>query len=483
MAQELFIGVPIKDYQVLDYIESTGAQYIDTGISMSSDKDPIIEIDFQLTSFDSSIDIGIVGSEDGTNGCFFGIDNGVFKFGVAGKAFNYGSIEADLNRHIAILNSINDGYSLDGVRIANRNDGRYMAVTSENIYAFKINGSNASTNLASMKLYSLKIYDENSVLMANYIPVQRLADNELGLYNSIDNTFLEGVKTENFIKGENKNRSIAKKVKEMFIGIPSKLPNEYQQVKYLESTGTQWIDTGVPAFSKNRTEIDLQFTDLTKTSYNGYGRMTTLSSDNHNIGSLWSGSGEKIFLWESSGNGITQTADTNRHIFFLDNNNEECGLDNIIVSTDYCYNESSYQEGETLHLFAMKWYDLLDDQMLIKWKAYEKVYGAKYYLEGVLVRDFIPCIRKSDNKPGMYDLVNNQFYINQGTEEFLIGEKITSARKVKEAFMGINGIAKKIFEVTPLIINFTIGGVAYQADEGMTWKDWLNSGYNENGWR
>lgn len=290
MAKELFIGVPIKDYQVLDYIESTGAQYIDTEIPMTFDKDPIIEIDFQLTSFDSSIDIGIVGSEDGTNGCFFGIDNGIFKFGVGESRFYYGLMEADLNRHIAILNSINDGYSLDGVKIASRGDGRYMSATSKNIYAFKINGSNASTNLASMKLYGLKIYDENSVLMANYIPVQRLVDNELGLYNSIDNTFLEGVKTENFIKGENKNKSIAKKVKEMFIGVPLKLPNEYQQVKYLESTGTQWIDTGIPAFSKTRSEIDIEFTHITdKNNYffNGYMRETIEASFSHAIGSSY----------------------------------------------------------------------------------------------------------------------------------------------------------------------------------------------------
>jgi len=36
----------------------------------------------------------------------------------------------------------------------------------------------------------------------------------------------------------------------------------------------------------------------------------------------------------------------------------------------------------------------------------------------VLVRDFIPVLRKSDNKPGMLDKVNNVFYTNAGTDEF-----------------------------------------------------------------
>ena len=39
---------------------------------------------------------------------------------------------------------------------------------------------------------------------------------------------------------------------------------------------------------------------------------------------------------------------------------------------------------------------------------------------------FVPCIRKSDNKPGLYDLcgsicplTGNSFYINAGTGEFV----------------------------------------------------------------
>ena len=31
------------------------------------------------------------------------------------------------------------------------------------------------------------------------------------------------------------------------------------------------------------------------------------------------------------------------------------------------------------------------------------------------------------------------------------------------------------------IINFTIEGVSYQAEEGMTWAQWVGSAYNEDG--
>ena len=39
-----------------------------------------------------------------------------------------------------------------------------------------------------------------------------------------------------------------------------------------------------------------------------------------------------------------------------------------------------------------------------------------------IVRDYIPCYRKSDSKPGLYDIVNKQFYTNAGSGEFSFPE-------------------------------------------------------------
>lgn len=43
------------------------------------------------------------------------------------------------------------------------------------------------------------------------------------------------------------------------------------------------------------------------------------------------------------------------------------------------------------------------------------LYYFKMYLDDVLVRDFVPCCRKSDGAVGLYDLVNNNFHNNEGT--------------------------------------------------------------------
>ena len=48
-------------------------------------------------------------------------------------------------------------------------------------------------------------------------------------------------------------------------------------------------------------------------------------------------------------------------------------------------------------------------------------HGVKIYSgAGVLLRDYAMCYRKADNKVGMYDKVERQFYSSAGTEEFTL---------------------------------------------------------------
>ena len=53
-----------------------------------------------------------------------------------------------------------------------------------------------------------------------------------------------------------------------------------------------------------------------------------------------------------------------------------------------------------------------------------KLYSLKIYDNKVLVRDFVPCYRKADNKIGLYDLVNCVFYTNAGTGRFTKGGNV-----------------------------------------------------------
>ena len=53
-----------------------------------------------------------------------------------------------------------------------------------------------------------------------------------------------------------------------------------------------------------------------------------------------------------------------------------------------------------------------------------RLYSLKFYKSGNLIRNFIPCYRKRDGIIGLYDMVEQEFYINAGGGDFLKGKDI-----------------------------------------------------------
>jgi hypothetical protein len=49
------------------------------------------------------------------------------------------------------------------------------------------------------------------------------------------------------------------------------------------------------------------------------------------------------------------------------------------------------------------------------------LYKCEIFKNDILVHNLIPALRIADSKPGMYDLVSGQFFVNQGTGEFTYG--------------------------------------------------------------
>ena len=69
---------------------------------------------------------------------------------------------------------------------------------SANIVIF--NQSASSTIFSSMKLYYFRIYDNNQ-LIRYFIPCYRVSDNEVGLYDLVNDEFYSNKGTGTFIKG------------------------------------------------------------------------------------------------------------------------------------------------------------------------------------------------------------------------------------------------------------------------------------------
>ena len=178
------------------------------------------------------------------------------------------------------------------------------------------------------------------------------------------------------------------------------VPVGYTKIDYIETTGTQYIDTGVKANQDTRMVCDIMWTG----GMNGFGARSTVSTRNFSVRVIDN-------IWQLGyGNGVT-TGDINadKKWQIVDINKNELYVDGVFsISREYV----EFTTPNNLAIGAIK--------------AGSMYYGtAKYrncriYDNGVLIRDFIPCI-DPDGNVGMFDTVNAKFYKNSGTETFVTG--------------------------------------------------------------
>lgn len=199
--------------------------------------------------------------------------------------------------------------------------------------------------------------------------------------------------------------------------VTSRLPSEYQEVKYIESTGLQYVDTGIVPQSTTRVVLSVAMTDLAFSNFNGWGSLGSAEAFFLGIDKNKTSFSATISANWSSTNFPT-LADNKKHVFDVSNN--AIMLDGVSYGTGDIGDTAS--EGETLYLFAFHTEYLYNDVHYACGK--ERIYSCEIYSGDNLIRNFIPCYRKSDKTIGLYDLVNSTFYTNSGNGTFLAGEKV-----------------------------------------------------------
>ena len=189
--------------------------------------------------------------------------------------------------------------------------------------------------------------------------------------------------------------------------------NKYTKVEYLESTGTQYIDTEI--YPKSTTIQDILFSltemPLNNTQWrNGWGSRG--SQEAFEWGVLYG----KFMLNVSSNTEYIYSDipfDLNKHSIHLESGKIE--FDNTIYGTTTIGNTA--EPNQSIYLFALhaEW---MNPQ--IKDYCKERIYSTKIYDNDTLVRDYVPVI-DSSSRPCLFDKVEKKCYYNQGTGEFLYG--------------------------------------------------------------
>jgi hypothetical protein len=192
------------------------------------------------------------------------------------------------------------------------------------------------------------------------------------------------------------------------------LPSEYQELLYIQGTGTQYIDTG---FTPNsNTKIDLDLTIINTPYSRLYGSYEGSSWTNNNFGAYFNSSGTTFYVNYNNDTLLNSNPPVNDRIVFTQDKNLVY-INSLLIQT---LTDSSFNCVNSLFLFKLNRsgeYDTSGGKF--------KLYKCRIYDNGSLVRNFIPCYRISDNISGLYDTVTGSFYVNQAQgDDFIKGNNI-----------------------------------------------------------
>jgi len=180
---------------------------------------------------------------------------------------------------------------------------------------------------------------------------------------------------------------------------------------YIESTGTQYIDTGFSPAYNSRVVADVS--DLTTEDFVFGARDTASSSASKQFGVyISSASAIRSDYFGTTANKTPSDISARTSIDKNANVTSAFGL--TVANTSV----SSGQVSHTLYLFA------LNNAGIVTANATMKLYSCQIYDNDDLVRDFIP-VENDDGEIGLYDKVNKVFYSNAGTGTFTAGEYIS----------------------------------------------------------
>lgn len=217
---------------------------------------------------------------------------------------------------------------------------------------------------------------------------------------------------------------------------------EYTQLEYLESTGTQYIDTGYKPTNNTKLEIKFDNTASNGLTYPSPFGATGNGEDNtsnlFSMGTVTSTNYARTqyFAYDTTNQ---QTTEGTRYGLFevtLDKTGATLNGTHIDLPTP-----SNFQTVFNAYIFASNRNGVLGNNFA------GKIYYCKLYENGTLIRDYIPVIKNTTGEAGLLDKVNGVFYGNSGTGTFLYAQ-YTENYSTTEQRVGTWIDGKPLYEIT-----------------------------------
>lgn len=184
------------------------------------------------------------------------------------------------------------------------------------------------------------------------------------------------------------------------------LPSGYTKLDYIQSSGTQYINTGFKPNQNTRCVIDIENLSSAQASF--FGARASQTAASFTYFSLTATTGRSDYGTSKQPMSFTNTVGR----YTVDQNKNVCTANGVTATGT----ANTFQLTNNLYLMAVNQADAAIQNAKLK------LYSAKVYDNGTLVRDFIPC-KNASGAIGLWDNVNSVFYANAGTGTFSTGKK------------------------------------------------------------
>lgn len=377
-----------REIHTATYIESTGTQYIDTGVRLTNNY--TIELDYQLTNAQQSRAglfgaLNTSGSNQGRFGSILSPSNMFLEHGYGAGNDYWQQGLPDTNRHL--FRQEKNKLYVDGTLLYTFNIATFSLAVSAYL------GNFVFTNYtpAEAKYYGSKWYDGDT-LVRDYTPAQD--ENGIGFwFDSISHSCYLNKGAEPFI-----------------VSADSRLPAGYQGVQYLESTGAQWVNT-TQTINTATDEVELLYQLLSGTQYKWvFGEHDDNAGARFGLGS-GDGAAKRNVAYGTNTNKVADSYFFDTQHYFKANTN------GAFIDGTKIVNYASFSSSWPLYLFNL-------NLNASNYCAESRIWRYRHKRNGVIIHDFVPCYRKFDNVIGFYDLATDLFFTNSGTGTFVTGPEI-----------------------------------------------------------
>jgi len=399
-------GALPSGYKKVDYLQGTGTQYIDLGFMPHTG----IVAKGKYTGFTQPLPVGIatpMGVMSSSSNRF-----DLFSFGsktISGEltpVFGLGYKTYTLTDTPIVQGQIYE------VEAALKNGEQHLKVDGNTIFSDTVTGDiTATANMLMFnrykngamdngwyegKIYYAKIWQDN-VLIRDMVPC------------------LDSSNVPCFFDRVNKQTYYNAGTGEFIYELPE-IPDNYTRLKYIESTGTQYINTGITPTTNTGIDMTYCYNQVDANSFAGVCGIYKGTNPRTDVMLITTSSGKTngtLFYAHkgataSTGITVVQNELYNVKINWLNNSLIKYG------NTDVTISGGSIETG-VMHLFGRK-------SMTTGNYDYgcARIYSCRFSQNNTVSHHFVPCL-DDNNIPCFYDVINKQTYYNEGTGVFIYG--------------------------------------------------------------